>query len=79
MHTYVYAGMHAWVYEQSCVCACKRVCTFLQYPSTSIELASLALRPPPPPLNIENLPTHMGQAAILWTPFETQNYFTFIP
>ena len=33
----------------------------------------------PPPSNIEKLPTHMSQAAILGSLFETQNYFTFIP
>ena len=52
-----------------------RVCTFLQYPSTSIEVG-IAGSPPPP--NIENRPTHMSQAAILGSPFETQNHFTFI-
>ena len=54
-----------------------RVCTFLQYPSTSIEVGIAGSTPPPPP-NIEKLPTHMSQAAILGSPFETQNYFTFI-
>ena len=53
-----------------------RVCTFLEYPSTSIEVG-IAGSPPLP--NIEKLPTHMSQAAILGLPFETQNYFTFIP
>ena len=52
-----------------------RVCTFLQYPSTRIEVG-IAGSPLP---NIEKLPTHMSQAAILGSPFETQNYFTFIP
>ena len=54
------------------------VCAFLQYPSTSIEVG-IAGSPHPPPPNIEKLPTHMSQAAILGSPFETQNYFTFIP
>ena len=61
-------------YVHSCVCACMRVCTFLQYPSQVLKLASLASPP-----NIEKLPTHMSQAAIFGTPFETQKYFTFIP
>ena len=60
-------------YVRWCVCACMRVCTFLQYPSTSIEVGIA------PPSNIEKLPTHMSQAAILGSPFETQNYFTLIP
>ena len=76
---------HAWVYEHlgactcvlyvhSCVCTCMRVCTFFNTPPQVLKLASLALPP-----NIEKLPTHMSQAAINETPFETQNYFTLIP
>ena len=49
---------------------------FLQYPSTSIEVGIAGFPTPP---HIEKLPTHMSQAAILASPFETQNYFTFIP
>ena len=64
-----------------------RVYTFLQYPSTSIELGIAGFPtpapppppPPPPPPNIEKIPTHMSQTAILGSPFEIQNYFTFIP
>ena len=55
-----------------------RVCTFLQYPSTSIEVGIAGSPPPPPHTNIEKLPTHMSQAAILASPFETQNYLTFV-
>ena len=65
-----------------CAHACLLVCTFLQYPSTSIEVGIAGFPPPPPPpppTNIEKLPTHMSQAAILRPPFETQNYFTFFP
>ena len=50
-----------------------RVCTFLPYPSTSIEVGTAGFAPS----NIEKLPTSMSQAVILGTPFETQNYFTF--
>ena len=64
------------MYIDVCAHACLLVCTFLQYPPQVLKLASLA---PPPPPNIEKLPTHMSQAAILGSPFETQNYFTFIP
>ena len=63
-----------YMYIDVCVHACVYV-HFLQYPSTSIELG-IAVSPPP---NIKKLPTHMSQAAILGSPFETQNYFTFIP
>ena len=63
-------------YVHSCVCACMRVCTFLQNPSTSIEVGIAVFAPQPP--NFEKLPTHMSQAAILGSPFETQNYFTII-
>ena len=38
----------------SCVCACMRICTFLQYPSTSIKVG-IAGFSPPPPSNIEKL------------------------
>ena len=65
------------MYTDVCAHACGYV-HFLQYPSTSIEVDIVGFPSPPPP-NIEKLPTHMSQAAILGSPFETQNYLTFIP
>ena len=56
--------------------ACVHACVYVHFcntPPQVLKLASLAL--PPPPSNIEKLPTPMSQAAILGTPFETQNYF----
>ena len=38
----------------SCVCACMRICTFLQYPSKSIKVG-IAGFTPPPTSNIEKL------------------------
>ena len=68
-HMYTHVCAHACVYVHFC-----------NSPSQVLKLASLALPPPPPTLHhIEKLPTHMSQAAILGSPFETQNYFTFIP
>ena len=64
-HMYIDVCAHACVYVHFC-----------NIPPQVLKLASLALPPPP---NIEKLPTHMSQAAILGSPFETQNYFTFIP
>ena len=90
MHTYVCACMHAWEYEHLGACTCVFICTlmcvrmhacmyiFCNIPPQVLKLASLA-SPPPNIENIKKLPTHMSQAAILWSPFETQNYFTFIP
>ena len=57
---------------------CAHACVYVHFcniPPQVLKLASLASPPP----NIENLPTHKSQAAILGSPFETQNYFTFIP
>ena len=65
-HMYIDVCAHACVYVHFC-----------NIPPQVLKLASLAPPPPPPP-NIEKLPTHMSQAAILGSPFETQNYFTFI-
>ena len=67
-HMYIDVCAHACVYVH-----------FLQYPSTSIKVGIAGFSPPPNIENIKKLPTHMSQAAILWSPFETQNYFTFIP
>ena len=64
------------MYIDVCAHACVDV-HFCNIPPQVLKLASLA--PPPPPPNIEKLPTHMSQAAILGSPFETHNYFTFIP
>ena len=71
------------MYIDVCAHACVYV-HFCNIPPQVLKLASLAPphpppHPPPPPPNIEKLPTHMSQAAILGSPFETQNYFTFIP
>ena len=68
-HMYIDVCAHACVYVHFC-----------NIPPQVLKLASLA--PPPPKKkkkNIEKLPTHMSRAAILGSPFETQNYFTFIP
>ena len=61
---YIDVCAHAYVYVHFC-----------NIPPQVLKLASLA----PPPPNIEKLPMHMSQAAILGSPFETQFYFTFIP
>ena len=63
-HMYIDVCAHAYVYVHFC-----------NIPAEVLKLASLASPHP----NIEKLPTHMIQAAILGSPFETQNYFTFIP
>ena len=63
-----------YMYNHVCAHACVYV-HFCNSPPQVLKLASLAL----PPRHIEKLPTHMSQAAILGSPFETQNYFTFIP
>ena len=58
---------------------CAHECVYVHFcniPPQVLKLASLV--PPPPPPNIEKLPTHISQAAILGSPFETQNYFSFI-
>ena len=65
-HMYIDVCAHASLYVHFC-----------NIPPQVLKLASLAS--PPPPTNTEKLPTHRSQAAILWSPFETQNYFTFIP
>ena len=62
------------MYIDVCAHACVNV-HFCNIPPQVLELASLA----PPPPHIEKLPTHMSPAAILGSPFETQNYFSFIP
>ena len=59
------------MYIDVCAHACVYV-HFCNIPPQVLKLASLA---PPPP----KLPTHMSQAAILESPFEIQNYFTFFP
>ena len=83
----VHACMHAWKYENLGACTRVFICTlmcvrmhacmyiFCNIPPQVLKLASLALPPP----NIEKLSTHMSQAVNLGSPFETQNYFTFIP
>ena len=65
-HMYIDVCAHAWLYVHFCNI----------HPQV-LKLASLASPHPPP--NIEKLPTHISQAAILGSPFEAQNYFTFIP
>ena len=58
---------------------CAHACVYVHFcniPPQVLKLASLASLPPS---NIEKLPTHMSQAAILGSPFETQIYFTFFP
>ena len=65
-------GFHTYI--DVCAHACVTV-HFCNIPPQVLKLASL----PPPLPNIEKLPTHMSQAAILGSPFQTQNYFTFIP
>ena len=68
-HMYIDVCAHACVYVHFC-----------NIPPQVLKLASLVSpHPPPPRPNIEKLPTHISQAAILGSPFETQNYFTFIP
>ena len=52
----------------SCVCACM----YVHFCNTPPQVLKFALPPPPP--NIEKLPTPISQAAILGTPFETQKY-----
>ena len=66
LHMYIDVCAHACVYVHFC------------NSPTSIEVG-IAGFPPPPPSNIEKLVTHMSQAAILGSPFETQNYFPFFP
>ena len=66
-HMYIDVCAHACVYVHFC-----------NIPPQVLKLASLAFYPPSSP-KIEKLSTHMSQAAILGAPFETQNYFTFIP
>ena len=68
---YICVCMHAWKYEHLGACTCVFICTlmcvrmhacmyiFCNIPPQVLKLASLA---PPPPLNIEKLPTHMSQA-----------------
>ena len=58
-HRYIDVCAHACVYVHFC-----------NIPAQVLKLASLA---PPPPPNIEKLPMHMSHAAILGSPFETQN------
>ena len=65
LHMYIHVCAHACVYVH-----------FYKTPPQVLKLASLSLPPQPP--NFEKLPTHMSHAAILGSPFETQNYFTFI-
>ena len=64
-----------------CMQVRREMCNIVFYntPPQVLKLASLALPPLLPHPNIEMLPTPMSQAGILGTPFETQNYFTFIP
>ena len=63
------------MYIDVCAYACLYV-HFCNIHPQVLKLASLAFPPPP---NIEKLPMHVSQAAILGSPFETLNYFTFIP
>ena len=58
------------MYIDVCAHACVYV-LFLHYPSTSIEVG-IAGSPPPP--NIDKLPTHMSQVAILGSPFVTLKF-----
>ena len=87
IHMCVHACMHAWEYEHLRACTCVFICTLMvvlmhacmyifAISFSSIEVG-IAGCPPPPP-NIEK-PTQMSLAAFLGSPFETQNYFTFIP
>ena len=64
-HMYIDVCAHACVYVHFC-----------NIPPQVLKLASLAFPTPP---HIEKLPSHMSQAAILESPFEKQNNFTFIP
>ena len=54
---------------------CAHACVYVHFCNIPPQVLKLALLPP----HIEKLPTHMSQAAILGSPFETQNYFTLIP
>ena len=65
-HMYIDVCAHACVYVHFC-----------NIPPQVLKLASLAFPTSPP--HIEKLPSHMSQAAILGSPFEKQNNFTFIP
>ena len=77
--------MHAWEYEHLGACTCVFICTLMCVRmhacmyifAISLHMLKLASLVPPP--NIEKIPMHMSQAAILGSPFETKNYFTFIP
>ena len=55
---------------------CAHACVYVHFCIITPQVLKLALLPPP---NIEKLPTHISQAAILGSPFETQNYFNLIP
>ena len=57
---------------------CAHACVYVLFCNITPQVLKLASLASPPP-NIEKLPTHMSQAAILGSPFETQNYLTFIP
>ena len=69
MHAYMYVCMHALVFGHlaactcvhTCVCvhACMRVCTFCNTPPPQSIHVGLSGYAPPPPHNIEKLPTHM--------------------
>ena len=56
---------------------CAHACVYVHFCNIPPQILKLASLPPPP--HIEKLHTLMSQAAILGSPFETQNYFTFIP
>ena len=57
---------------------CAHACVYVHFCNISPQVFKLASLAPPTP-NIEKLFMHMSQAAILGSPFEAQNYFTFIP
>ena len=92
MHIYVCACMHACMHACMGVwtlgaCTCVFICTLMCVRMHAcMYIFAISLHKywswhrwlPPTPSNIEKLSTHMSQAAILGSPFETQNYFTFI-
>ena len=84
IHMCVHACMEVWTFRSMYMCfhmyidVCAHACVyvhFLQYPSTSIEVG-IAGSPPPPQYWKAS---YAYEPSILGSPFETQNYFTFIP
>ena len=75
MHTCVFVCMHAyihtWVYEHLATCVCIHMCMCMHAymynllsPRPSIEVGLAGFAPPPPP-NIEKLPTPMISTVIV--------------